>query len=540
MGLWIAVLVGPCSFLYLQDRPEQQVPPGHWSYKAFHTLATEGVILKYPAFDFLGGRVFTRGEMADLTADLLRALAEKPALATASRVEVAGRLVAEFEPEMKAAGLPTEVPKATQPVEPPKPAPKRIRAFGSDVHTATITEGNGNDTYTRTLDMNLEGDWFAAKLAGSMDTKSNDGVDRHTGDLFIGDRLSWQATERYFEAFGQAGLPWLQGRVRAGDMRNTTFASGLVLGASDIDGFRGSLRASGSYELLALTGHAGGGTDVAASRASVSLFGNALVAGLHGARIEAGSDAKSGDLVGLSLFYTDKFVDAWMEFADDLDHGSGLFLRGIFHYHHNLQFQADLRNYHHLLIDENSPPIYAGISGGQDEDDRGLVLRSVYAPIPWLTLTGKVEQAERHGGSDARRDLFGEGRCRPWKGGDGFLSYELESVDDTNATNSLFNLGFSQLIGEEGSTSLAYTRDDRDGEVIHTLRDSVRYTFFKGKLALELSHTFRKDTVGSEHILQPRALYTLSPNVFASVRATVSSDDDRTDPSVEFTVVVRW
>ena len=540
MGLWIAVLVGSGSFLYLQDRPEQQVPPGHWAYKAFHQLATEGVTLKYPAFDFLGGRVFTRGEMADLTGEVLRALAEKKELATAARVELARKLLAEFEAEMKAAGLPTEVPEPTQPVEPAKPPPKRLRVFGSDVHTATITEGNGNDTYTRTLDMNLEGDWFAAKLAGSMDTKSNDGVDRHTGDLFVGDRLSWQASERYFEAFGQAGLSWLQGRARVGDMRNTTLASGVMIGASDIDGFRGSLRAQGAYELLALTGHAGGGTDVRAVRASASFFGNSLVAGLNAARIEAGDDARSGDLAGASLFYTDKYADVIAEFADDLDHGSGLFLRGIFYYHHNLQFQADLRNYHHLLIDENSPPIYAGISGGQDEDDRGLLLRSVYSPMSQLSFTGKLERAERHDGTDLRLDLFAEGRARPWKGGEGSLSFERESVDDTNAINTLFNLGFNQLIGAEGSASLAYTRDDRDGEVIHTMRDSVRYTFLQGKLALEFSHTFRRDALGDEHILQPRALYTLSPNVFASVRATVSSDDDRTDPSVEFTLVVRW
>ncbi len=517
---------------------DPQVPPTHWSYREFHELAGEGLVTRYPAFDFLGGRVFTRSELAEVTGDIVRLLNEKPELATVQRVERVKKLIAEFETEMKTAGLGRDLPEPAKPVQPVPPPPKGVRTFGSDVHTVTINKDHV-DTYTRTVDMNFEGDWWASKLAGAMDTKPNAGVDHRRGDAFFTDRLSFISTERWFDAFGTV-TPGLTGRLRAGDMRNTTFASGVLLGAANIDGFRGSARWKDWLDVVALEGHSDKGSGVIAGRASVSLLAGSLSIGLEAAEIDASSSLRGGTLAGPSFFYTDTYVDAWLELVDDLDAGSGAFARCIFYYHHNLQFQADLRNYRELTVDENSAPIYSGISGGQDEDDRGGLFKSIWSPVAWVTLTGKVERAERQDGTEQRTDLFGEGRGRFWKGGDVSLSLETEDVADTNVTNTLVSLGANQAIGDDGAASVSYTRDDRDGAVIHTLRDTLRYTFLKGRLTAELSHTFRRDSVGNENIFQPRVLYTLNANVFASVRATVSTDSDRTDTSLEFNVVIRW
>ena len=517
---------------------DPQVPPTHWSYREFHDLAGEGLVTRYPAFDFLGGRVFTRSELAVVTGDIVRLLNEKPELATAQRVERVKKLITEFEPEMKIVGLPRDLPEPAKPVQPAAAPPKGVKTFGSDVHTITINKDHA-DTYTRTLDMNFEGDWWASKLAGTMDTKPNAGVDHRRGDAFFTDRLSFISTERWFDAFGTV-TPGLSGRLRMGDMRNTTFASGLLLGAANIDGFRGAARWQDWLDGVVVEGHSDKGSSVIAGRGAVTLLAGSLSIGLEAADIDASSSLRGGTLAGPSIFYTDTFVDAWLELVDDRDAGSGAFARCIFYYHHNLQFQADLRNYRDLAIDENSAPIYSGISGGQDEDDRGGLFKSIWSPVPALTLTGKIERAERQGGSERRTDFFAEGRGRFWKGGDVSLSYETEDVADTKVTNTLLSLGANQLVGEDGAASFSYTRDDRDGAVIHTLRDTLRYTFLKGRLTAELSHTFRKDSVGNENIFQPRVLYTLNSSVFASLRGTVSTDSNRTDTSVEFSVVIRW
>ena len=161
-----------------------------------------------------------------------------------------------------------------------------------------------------------------------------------------------------------------------------------------------------------------------------------------------------------------------------------------------------------------------------------------WKPWDFLELTARVERSENHDGSAELRDHFLEARTRLWEGAEFTASTEFEDDRDGEALNRLTIADFSQRFEDGSSFSVNYTRDDRDRDVIDTLRGVVRYPLFEDFTA-EYTHTLRLEGSREEHIYQPRVSWNISDSFFFSMRYT-RSDNQEVEDTLDLSLVIRW
>lgn len=547
-------------------RQDMQVPPGDEIYRLFYGLARDGLIRRYPHFHFNGGRTFTRRELAEVVADIIHELNRRPSLATPERLAQVRRLIEEFGPELRRLGadlsLPPEIRPAAPPPEGVAPEPTEaerfpLRLFGSDITTWSLTEGKGNDSLSSLLDFNVEMvapvHLFRAEMVGTLGDRGFGDRRRHTGDIAFSDRYVFDLSERYVEFF----LPRevaddVFAESKIGDLRNTTYARGLMLGAVDPDGYQLKAGIPGTLRTQSLWGKTDDNTAVFGSRAEAQLIdtGGAvddtqLSVGLSAADVDAREKARRGFAYGTDVSLRSNFVDLEAEAVDVEESGRGLFAGATVFYSPDLNFFAKYRNYRRLLLRVNNAPIYEGLSGGDDEDDESLQVGSV--AVPWrdeetrrfLQFTARVEQSRDHDASGDLRDGFVEARVGAWEGGELAAGLELERDRGGDAYNRLAIVDFSQQLPWKASVRANYARDDRDGDVIHTARPTFRIPVWTDDLVFEYNHTYRVDRGDAENTFQPRLLWTITDTFFFSARFSHSDDEDTGD-MIDFTLVMRW
>lgn len=531
------------------DEPQEDdpVPPGHRAYVAMHEFAREGYIRRYPAFYFRGGRTFTRRELAELTADLLRTFQADEAALTPARRQRLDMLVEEFNRELRGMGTATDLPPPT--IEPPPSddvpsdaeEPLPIRFFGSDITTWSLTEGKGNDALSSLVDFNVEMDYFHIEAVGTLDDRGADGRAKHTGDVAFSDRYHFDLSERYIELFPPGIVDELYVDAKVGDLRNTTYAQGLLLGAADPDGYQVRTRIIDRVHTHAVWGKTDDGTAIFGARVEGAVLQGEhdLRIGVAAVDVDASDPARRGLGYGADLVLVSNYLDVEAEVVDVEESGYGGYVNATFWYFPNLRFLTEVRRYRELLLRVNNAPIYSGISGADDEDDEGVRVGTIYSPIDVLTFTARVERSENEDGSARLQDGFLEARTNAWEGGELAVSFELEEDRDGRAVNRLGIVDISQRLMEVMTVRTNYTRDDRDGDVIHTFRPTVRLDLIERELAFEYNHTLRMEGGSEEHTFQPRLLWTIAEELFFAVRYT-HVDGGESDDMIDFTLVIRW
>ena len=531
-----------------RPQDDEKLPHTHWSYELFWEFAKAGRIKSHPAFHFKGGRTFTRHGLAESTNDIIRAMNNDPSIVTKESREKILKLIEEFRPELRRmGGILTVPPVAPPPVGPAvpegEPETPAIRFFGSDITTWSQTESKGNDTLTSLLDFNVETDFFHIEAVGTLDDRGPSGRRKGTGDSALGDHYFFDLSERYIVLFPPPeSIEGLFIEAKVGDLRNTSYAQGLLLGAADPDGYQLVTRIGDVLRTHSLWGKEEDGTAIFGTRLEGILIqevGTQLIIGAHAVDIDAKDPTRSGFAYGVDLQAKSRFLDVRTEFVNVEESGRGFFFNAVFHYFPNLRFEAEYRNYRDLLLDVNNAPIYSGISGGDDENDEAVRLGSVWSPWEFLTFTAKAERSENHDGSGRLLDAFIETRSTPWKGGDISVSFEWEEDRDAKAFNRLTTFDVSHNFEDGSAARFGYTRDDRDGEATDTFRGTGRVPLFVEELTFEYNHTLRLDGGEKEHIFQPRVLWAISDDLFFSVRYTHSDEGDIGDV-LDLTLMIQW
>lgn len=527
-----------------QDRQEQDLY-GHWALKELYRFAKDDLLKgPIPASHFIGGYAFTRRELAEIVRDAVAKFREFPETLTAPRRDVVKRLIEEFRLDLDRMGADTRLPEPVDPgPEPPPVGPDAekgfyFRLFGSDITTFRAIEGRHNDSFTSLLDLNAEIDFARLALVGTLDDQGSDNRERHGGDFNLGKRYHFDLTERFLELFGHPFGEDLRVFGKAGNLRNVSFGQGLILGAATPDGLSLDLDWKENLHFRMVWGEDTSSTELLGGRLAFDAFDEQLTIGISMVDVNANDNSEGGLTLGADLRFSNNFLDAVVELADVHGGGKGYYAKTTFWYFPNLRFFATYRHYDEFGLRVNNAPIYQGTTGGDDVNDISYQGGVYWDPFDFMSLTARIEHAQRPDESGERRDAFLEARFDLWEGGRFTASTEYELDRDAEAINRLTIADFSQRFKDGPSISVNYTRDDRDRSVIDTLRGGVRYSMSE-HVTVEYTHTLRLEGRSEEHIFQPRILWNISDSFFFSVRYTRSDDRD-VDDTLDLTLVIRW
>ena len=525
-----------------QERQEQ-VPYGHWALDELYEFAKNDLLKgPIPARLFIGGYAFTRHELAVIVRDAIAKFREYPEKLTAPRRDVVKRLIKEFTEDLERMGADTRLPEPVDP-EPPPADPDAekgfyFRFFGSDISSFRSIEGRHNDSFTSLLDLNAEIDFARVALVGTLDDQGNDNRERHGGDIAFGDRVHFDLTERFVELFGHPFGEDLRAYGKAGNLRNVSFGHGLILGAANPDGLSLDLDWKENIHFRMVWGEDPSSTDLLGGRIAFDAFDDQLTIGISMVDVNANDNSEGGFAISTDLRFSNNFLDAVVELANVHGGGEGYYAKTTFWYFPTLRFFATYRHYDELGLRVNNARIYQGTTGGDDENDISYQGGVYWDPFDFMSLTARIEHAQRPDESGERRDAFLEARFDLWEGGRFTASTEYELDRDAEAINRLTIADFSQRFKDGPSITVNYTRDDRDRDVIDTLRGTVRYSMSE-YVTVEYAHTLRLEGRSEEHIYQPRVLWNISDSFFFSLRYTRSDDRD-VDDTLDLTLVIRW
>lgn len=534
---------------------EANVPPRHWVYRVLADLAGHGLVERYPAFAFSGGRVFSRGDLARITGRLLD-LARRRGNLPAADLQQIGRLAREFAAELDALGLDSSLPaapEATKPADttsaPAVPTPPRFGVTGSNTFRVSSEEGDGNDKWSNRIDLEIRMDRVQVRLQGQAENRPiEDQAVREAGDASFalgGQDASFDLTDRYVKV-DLDPAPGVDTVLQVGTVDNVSMAHGLVLGATDVHtGARMESKLWDRAEFVVLYGETPPDReDLTASRLVVRPA-PALEIGASFLRVEddrktGPSGARQGRIAaGGDLSLAAGPVELSAEAARTESHtgapgGEGYYGELTFNWFRGFDLEGAYRNYRQFGFDFNNAPIYAGVSGGDDTDEHGWALTGVLSPasmveglgtrlpgfltfLGGMELRGGLDTSEKHlapagtdpvtglpfkPGDTGVTDYIGELSYRLGRSTSLGATYEVESPENKNAgrvstSTHVVSGRVSHTVGDGAgllsgwNVTLDYNRDWDNQNTISTWRSQVKVPLAKDKLTLSASDTFR-------------------------------------------------
>jgi hypothetical protein len=184
----------------------------------------------------------------------------------------------------------------------------------------------------------------------------------------------------------------------------------------------------------------------------------------------------------------------------------------------NLRFEH--RNYRNFYLPVNNPPIYSGVSGGNDEDEIGYLFAAEFTPLKKTTLGVGVNFSSRQDGSDAMTDTMFLVRRELFRGFS--AEYGLEHEDAEGQTTIIHSAMVSYAAKNGLRGSLRLISDQNERRALRTVRVNFRYPFFHRKFTPFLSYTFRREDTLVQNDPQAGFILKFLHSQYLTVRYTKS------------------
>lgn len=523
----------PASFRS-RARPEVVVPPQHWSYPLLARLAEKGLFAGRPVFFFRGGRSFTRYEIAVLLSGLWTDIKKKGTIPDERDLALIRRLAEEYRPEIELAEGNWDFSYT---------AMRRIEDAGKMERMAAkkayfTVHGAGSLGARRELEKKVSS--WDESLSLSAERKNrrfdlsmsgtNDGLDRTSPAMrefdvanearISLDRYSYEIRDR---PLGAATLSSVMGFTGGG-----TYDKGLTAANLNVEGLGITGRTSDENLLECTFGRTQvEPSDILGAFHYQMPFSRSV---LHVQAIFCDYDplnvkasGRDGDVVGgLGLDSTIKSVDLSAEAALMREGGSAAHLDLSRDLGRSSRLGLFVRSYRRMDFSYNSPPLYTGISGGDDVNDLGggMELRK---DLPrFLSWTLRLDESHR----ERQGRFFAAANELEWR---------KEAISWSASHETEWALGMrNEIIGFRCSRAFLERRlkasADWSGEWIEksrsrTSRVSMNYDLIAGVLSASGSLSFRDLMSGYSRSMQLGMAWNVTATSSLSVLGSFSSPD---------------
>lgn len=529
----------------LMARPNLSVPPQHWSYKKLEELVKRGHIVGYPIFFFQGAKTYSRGEIADILKKVLQRIRREGDVPGPDDLYTIRQLVAEFEPELKKKKVKTDLGYTQIQKLRNKKLKKRLSKTGRRfTYNGSSTTGYVRELEAKTsafnenLVFNASRDSAHFHISLSANEEDLSQVTPGVHEFALGDKFLASVDKYSLE---------LDHKVRNGryDLISilgytggSSFSQGLTIGNLNLEGANFSLQdKKGQYDLVF------GRTQGATPDQLIALHGqrkvkkNLLihlqsVGALYHPESSTGSTGRSDDiLLGIGAETSLRDIALLFEANSQKGGGYGSYLQASYQLGSRTELLGEIRHYENLNFDYNSPNVYAGVSGGDDNLDRGFSLEVNYNIRDDLIYTIQGDSSFNGSLGDLVY-VYQEFAYDPeWISFS--ASYEREWTD--NNFNHITSLRCSKKWTDTFKTSIDWSRDLIDGSGSDNARFSTSYDIIKDIVSVTANLTNKHSDSGRSLSQQFGLNWNKSAIHFLSMQLSLTTPDaSRNSAEVNF------
>lgn len=337
-----------------------EVPPSHWAYAAFEKFANRGLLPGVPAHRFAGGRIYTRAEMAELTARLMEQRKANPALFSDEDNRSLTYLSTEFQDELQSAAPGKPAPDHM----PHKHAPWAVSGTGNLY--AGVTKGN-KTALTNRLTLNADSSHLESYFAGDVDN-----TDRTGSDVDFGRSYTFEINRKIIGYHTSKEDTQNDDYFLLGDVNNIDFDEGLLAGAVNIKG--AYLSAGGpTARTTVIWGDDAAGNEISGARHMRQMAVDTHVAAMVLREYLSGREVMRS--AGLNITHGPTSNRITVDYALAQGAGRGLYTSWRGNITDSVQALVEFRSYRDFMLEHNNPPRYLGRSGGNGENEKSFHVR---------------------------------------------------------------------------------------------------------------------------------------------------------------------
>lgn len=560
MGLKITPLLLSCTILQAGEappvnpvetqlaRPLRRVPPQHWALQDFYTLVEQGVLLGQAPFFFQGGKSWTRGELAEVLAQLLGQLESKGADPDREILTILRRLRRELSAELdelkveQTLAFP-EVWKMREQIRKQRDREKKrpLGVHGSSTSAYTHALSNNDSTWKENLSVGFRKDGFKADATLLAEREPESPFPVGLREFRFGPKakgtldkyaLSWEKVEedgeRFTSIFGFTG--------------GSSWSRGLVVGNLNLEGANFIWQPSEDENIEWVMGRTQGEKADRLMAAHYSkrwseewtALVQAVGAWYHDESSSGSRGLSDESLWGAGLEYSADELEASSEWGMSSRGGWGWFGEALLATEHWGELRWSGRHYDDFEFDYHSLEVYSGISGGDDINERGMALEWDMAYRENLGLNLVLDSS--YGGS-AGRLLYAFSELtveEDWA--DLSLSYEKEWT--RQFLNQITSMRVSRSF-ELWRASVDWSRDKVEGEGSDSTRLALYWDVLREILSLSSSVSNRHSSSGRNLTQQFGLNWNITSFQFLSLQSTFSRPDS-SDDSAELNYLVKF
>jgi hypothetical protein len=195
--------------------------------------------------------------------------------------------------------------------------------------------------------------------------------------------------------------------------------------------------------------------------------------------------------IGVDGLYDTRWISIEGEAAFNASrNGWGAFIRADTRPQRFTTVGFGVRDYRDMLNRMNLPPLYTGISGGNDTDELGWFASVDVAPWRVLSAGVDVDASRRHDGSDNKLDTMLRLQLNPASRITTLFTWEIENRGGRNPR--IFTAMANYRLGGGSRFSARYSRDTVSESPMDTVQLSAQYPVLDSRLTLLAEHALRR------------------------------------------------
>jgi hypothetical protein len=533
----------------LHSRPKARVSPQHWSYAHFTDLVRMGYITNTPIFFFLGGKTFSRGDLAKITKNMVESLIKGQRVPDQdSRLKIQ-QLLAEFEPELKE--MKVELAFGYKQIHSIKDTYIKNKSkdntniwglSGSSTFGYTDEYERHDTNWNNSVVLNINRKQTALNIGFT--TNEVDFSETETGlrEMQFGEKTLFSLDKYSLEDEREFMNKSKKMNTVFGFTPGASYAEGLTVGNMSLEGANFTVFEENNNAFDLLVGHTQGqnADKLMAIHYSEKVKDNftyhiQTTGAVYDENSSSGSEGKSSDIllgIGTESFFNETQFRHESSFHRTR---SSHYLIASRTYKDILEFSTEFRYYDGVSFEYNSPDVYAGISGGDDVFDRGFAFEGEWQVKDGISHIFNLDSTFNGPFGDllyAYNELAFEANFANLN-----LSYEREWTD----------LGYNQIstfrLSRDWTTSIKSTFDWSRETVDEVGSESVRISnvadVIKDILSLSMSYSTRSSDSGTDVTKQFGLNWTQSVTHFFSLQLSLA-DPDATTNNLELNYLYKF
>lgn len=533
----------------LKARPYAKMKPQHWVYDHFTILVQEGYLKSQPIFFFKGGKTFNREELTNLLKVCIEETTKGSRIPASHIKRIFQDLIREFKPELKQKKIELDFGYSQTHAIRESILKKRNEKKPNKVQlSGTSTTGYTHDYELRDSQFtnNTVFDISKNKTNFNLSITSNevDFTETEPGirEMRVGAKVITAFDKYVLEDERTFWNEQLSLNSEFGFTSGASFSEGLTVGNMSLEGvnFSGVLNKDQYYDMTIGRTLSKDADKLMAMHFS-DLIHEKFRYHIHGAGALYDDNSTSGSAgisdevlfgFGVELSYKDyEIAHESVVQKTKFSH----YLRAAKVFFEKLELNAELRFYDGVSFEYSSPDVYAGISGGDDVEDRGFALEGDYLIIEGLNYIFAFDSTF-NGPSEDLMYYYQEFAIQK-KIAEVNLSYEREWLD--RAYNHISTFRVSKKWTESIKSTLDWSREKVEGVGSESVRVSNLYDAIPDILSFSSSYTNRYGDSGRDLSQQYGVNWTQSLNHFFSFQLNLS-DPDATSNNFEINYLYKF